>query len=314
MDKILRQRIIDTSRSNYIATALNEWQPHILTDHGWDWYNFKTDTVLHLTPQDAMVFSKVAIDLHRDYLACNLDPKTARISSKSRSYLNRTTYGTTWSQDYYQWSKKDSPINNRRIHELNLRFIKVFEKGAIDFNDRHNPPVRLNIPDCYGPTIYYYPSWHPLICHHKPSEWCHYPSAKCGYDWMTNIIQFKHAFITSNHKVLENIENMPMDDDAYLSCKRLKESVYDNGAPSYLVQCHWEDHVKIDDNGRIPLDIAMKRMFKQECTGYGTPENWYSIERSVIGDEYQFLGFNAKEALKEGWALWYRSQVNKYQF
>jgi len=180
-----------------------------------------------------------------------------------------------------------------------------FEKGA----NYHHKPYTLD-----GPTIDLYPSWHPLICHHLPSDWVYYPSEKCGYDFMRNIIKFKHAFITSNPKVQENIANMPFDDDAYLSVERLKMSVYRYGEPSYLVRCHWQPHVRLDDNGRIPLDIAMKRMLKQECTGYGIPEHWDSIERSIVGDEHQFVGFNEKETLKEFWLLWYRSQVNKSQF
>lgn len=141
-----------------------------------------------------------------------------------------------------------------------------------------------------GPVVDSYPSWHPLVSQHKPTEPVMVPGTGCGYAGLDHTRYFRNGFITCPYTreraqlVVDTVNQMKTHPIATLTAEILDVPFYSSQATSVLVKCHWGKPLAHD--GMIPAQIAVPLMLEQELKG------WLQAERGETWETMRpyFLG------------------------
>lgn len=169
------------------------------------------------------------------------------------------------------------------------------------------------IVDELGPFIDEYPSWHPLVSNHEPSdrEWARWPSNRCGYAGLDHNVYLANGFITCPYrepqKVIDAVNQLPRHRAALISAEQLDVQFYQPNAKPVLIRCDWGVDL---EEGTIPLAVAMPLFLEKEVPLWGAwnthAEPWESMRPYILGAPYGrrsslFVNQETGQAMKKVW-------------
>lgn len=169
-----------------------------------------------------------------------------------------------------------------------------------------------DITEKYGPVIYAYPAWHPLLAASSHTSFSAMtPSPECGYHGLDHTVFFAHAFITcpyeDDDKVISSVNNLPRNPVATITAEKLDTTLYHTNAKPVLVKCDWDR--RINTNFTIPKDLAVPLMLERELKGwlnaqYG--ETWETMRPYLLGSPQGsrsslFIDQETGQAMKTIW-------------
>lgn len=169
----------------------------------------------------------------------------------------------------------------------------------------------LAIMDEIGPVVDSYPTWHPLLVGSEnkrlPSTT---PSSRCGYQGLDHTRYFARGFITcpygDGQDVIDSVGNLHHR-DASITAERLDVKLYADDATPILIRCEW--HHDLEDDGMVPLKIALPLILEQEvpCWRWAeVAETWetmrpYFLGRPHGGRSSLFVSQETGQAIKKVW-------------
>lgn len=154
----------------------------------------------------------------------------------------------------------------------------------IEAGERERSESKLiEIVEKYGPVVDAYPSWHPLVAHHKDKHFpARSPNANCGYNGLDHTRYFVNAFIScpygDGQHIIDSVEELPYSHIATITAERLDVQLYQPDATPILVTCDWNRPISSDRT--IPASIAIPLMLEKEIP------NW---ERAQVGETWDTM-------------------------
>lgn len=168
------------------------------------------------------------------------------------------------------------------------------------------------IVDQIGPAIDSYPTWHPLVTHHKDRSPATTPGNRCGYEGLDHTRLFVNGFISCPYgdgadQIVASVAALPRHPAALITAEKLDVKFYSTEATPVLVKCEWERHVGPGET--IPLAIAMRLILQKEvpCSEWSeVAETWESMRHYFLGSprgsrSSLFLSPEAGQAVKKIW-------------
>lgn len=200
----------------------------------------------------------------------------------------------------------------RLRYEEASRYLVSREICADPYEAARSREKLAEIIDELGPVIDEYPSWHPLVSNHEPSDrlWARRPSDRCGYAGLDHNVYLANGFITCPYrepqKVIEAVNQLPRHQAALISAEQLDVQFYQPNAQPVLVRCDWGIDL---EKGMIPLAVAMPLFLEKEVPTWRSSQvadTWETMRPYILGSPYGrrsslFVGQETGQAMKKVW-------------
>lgn len=165
-----------------------------------------------------------------------------------------------------------------------------------------------------GPVVDTYPTWHPLVFNHDSRSPTTTPGPQSGYYGLDHTRFFRNGFITCPYagtgkaeKVIESVKALPSHPVATITAELMDVQLYNPQAAPVLVKCEW--HKSLDEDGMIPLSIAMPLILEKEVPAWHwaeVAETWETMRPYFLGRPHGsrsslFVSQETGQAIKKIW-------------